>query len=118
MTHLIADARYALRSFARSPVFTAVALLSLALGIGANTAIFTLMDQVLLRTLPVKNPEQLAMLNISPGTNFGSSRGPNTLSYPMYRNLRDRNSVFSGLLAYLPLDFSILFQGRTERAQG
>ena len=62
MTHLIPDIRYALRSFAKSPVFTAVALISLALGIGANTAIFTLMDQVILRALPVQQPGQLVFL--------------------------------------------------------
>ena len=58
----MADLRFAIRGLARSPLFSTVAILSLALGIGANTAIFTLIDQILLRQLPVKNPEQLVML--------------------------------------------------------
>ena len=57
MSHLYSDLRFAIRSFAKSPVFTIVVLVSLALGIGANTAIFTLMDQVLLRSLPVEEPQ-------------------------------------------------------------
>ena len=59
MFHLLRDLRYAFRGLLRSPLFTSVALLSIALGIGANTAIFTLVDQVLLRRLPVTEPEQL-----------------------------------------------------------
>src|SRR5688572_31582314 len=62
MSHVFADIRFALRSFAKAPVFTVVAITSLALGIGANTAIFTLMDQVLLRALPVQDPEQLVLV--------------------------------------------------------
>ena len=66
--------RYALRNLRRSPVFTTVAILSLALGIGANTAIFSLLDQVLLRTLPVKNPGELVTLAPVRGAFHGSSR--------------------------------------------
>jgi len=62
MRNLAADLRFALRTFRKSPVFVVVALLSLALGIGANTAIFTLIDQLMLRLLPVKHPEQLVTL--------------------------------------------------------
>ena len=58
MAHFLADLRFALRTFRRNPGFTAIAVLSIALGIGANTAIFTLVDQVLLRLLPVKNPQR------------------------------------------------------------
>src|SRR5437667_15746 len=63
MPHLLRDVRYAFRGLARDPLFTLVALVSIAIGIGANTAIFTLVDEVLLRTLPVKNPEQLVLFN-------------------------------------------------------
>ncbi len=62
VANLSQDFRFAIRTFRKSPVFVAVAVLSLALGIGANTAIFTLVDQVLLRLLPVKHPEQLVLL--------------------------------------------------------
>jgi hypothetical protein len=89
--------RFALRTFAKSPVFTTVAVASLALGIGANTAIFTLMDQVLLRMLPVRDPRQLVQLDQN-GVNNGSIHGPSTFSYPMYKDFRDRNEVFSGVI--------------------
>jgi len=102
MTGILQDLRYALRQLARSPGFAAVAVVTLALGIGANTAIFTLLDQALLRKLPVRDPEQLVVLQFS-GTDRGhvSSRADHHLyfSYPMYRDLRNRNAAFSGLIA-------------------
>ena len=73
MADLKFNLRYAIRTLAKSPVFTAVAILSLALGIGANTAIFTLLDHVLLRMLPVKDPDQLVLLS-SVGSHYGSNR--------------------------------------------
>ena len=87
MTHLLTDIRFALRSFAKAPVFTLVAVTSLALGIGANTAIFTLMDQVLLRALPVKDPEQLVRI-FANGPHYGSNWGSNSMSHPMYLDFR------------------------------
>src|ERR1700733_8194683 len=111
------DIQFALRAFRKSPVFTAVALLSLALGIGANTAIFTLLDQVLLRMMPVKNPQQLVLLHME-GFHYGSNWGYNSLSYPMYRDFQDHNSVFSGMFCRRIQDFSFGFQGQTERARG
>src|SRR4029078_4355065 len=96
MRHILADLRFALRTFARAPVFTAVAGISLAFGIGANTAIFTLLDQVLLRALPAPAPEQHVLLSWK-GSHYGSNNGMNALSYPMYRDFRDRNQVFSGM---------------------
>src|SRR5438046_4750271 len=88
MTNLIRDLRYAFRGLARSPLFTSVALVSIALGIGANTAIFTLVDQVLLRRLPVKDPGQLVLFN-GARNHYGSNSGGNMLSYPMYEDFRD-----------------------------
>ncbi len=88
MRHLTRDLRYAWRGLSRSPLFTLVALVSIALGIGANTAIFTLVDEVLLRTLPVKHPEQLVLFN-GARNHFGNNSGGNMLSYPMYEDFRD-----------------------------
>jgi len=86
---LFKDLAYACRLFTRSPGFTLIAVLSLALGIGANTAIFSLVDAVLLRRLPVQEPGQLLEVG---------RRGGRTLSYPMYEAIRDRNEVFSDVL--------------------
>ena len=111
------DIQFALRAFRKSPVFTAVALLSLALGIGANTAIFTLLDQVLLRLMPVKNPQELVLLQME-GFHYGSNWGYNSLSYPMYRDFKANNSVFSGMFCRFADQFSLGFNGTTERASG
>jgi len=106
---------------AKSPGFTAVAVLTLALGIGTNTAIFSLTDQVLLRLLPVQRPEELVILH-SPGPNPGHTWNDGddaaSFSYPTYKDLRDRNQVFSGLLARFPLSLNVSGQGQTERANG
>lgn len=110
------DIRFALRAFRNSPVFTAVALLSLALGIGANTAVFSLLDQVLLRMMPVKNPQELVLLHME-GFHYGSNWGESALSYPMYRDFADHNSVFSGVLCRRGWLFSFGFPGQTERAR-
>src|ERR1700683_3703279 len=102
MNGFLQDLRYALRQLRKSPGFATVAILTLALGIGANTAIFSLLDQALLRSLPVKDVDRLVIMKYE-GSNTGriDSRtdGKFYFSYPMYRDLRDRNSVFSGLLA-------------------
>ena len=111
------DIQFALRSFRKSPVFTAVALLSLALGIGANTAIFSLLDQVLLRVMPVKNPQELVLLSTK-GINYGSNWGDNATSYPMYRDFQANNSVFSGMFCRFSNQFSLGFNGITERTAG
>jgi len=104
---ILGELRYALRNLRKSPVFTAVAVGSLALGIGANTAIFSLLDQVLLRMLPVKNPQELVKLYFDHGPFRGSQRcNADCVSYPTYRDLRDRNPVFSGVLARWPLAMS------------
>ena len=118
MAHFLADLRFALRTFRRNPGFTAIAVLSIALGIGANTAIFTLVDQVLLRLLPVKNPQQLVQVTFE-GEHYGSNWGDGTeMSYPSYLEFRDRNKVFSGVFGRFGYDMHIGFQGRTDRARG
>lgn len=92
------DLKYGLRQLRLKPGFAVTAILSLSLGIGANTAIFTLVDQILLRVLPVHNPRELVQLRVD-GGRFGSNTGDgeHTFSYPMYLAFRDRNTVFSGL---------------------
>ncbi len=98
------DLKYALRMLRRSPGFTAVATLSLALGIGANTAIFSLIDRVMVRTLPVRNPEQLVLLGNgrTSGTMEGAVHGQASMfSYPAYRDIRSRNQVFTGISAFV-----------------
>lgn len=104
LSSLIQDARFALRQLRRSPGFTATAILTLALGLGANTAIFSLLDQALLRSLPVADPERLVILEGTGKAWQGHTSGhggSNTLlfSYPMYRDLRDKGSSLAGLLA-------------------
>lgn len=97
----VQDIRHGIRMLAKSPAFTAVAVLTLALGIGANTAIFTLVNAVLLRMLPIKDPQQLVVVGDPARVNARSNGTPRTdiFSYPLYKELRDRNSVFTGLAA-------------------
>src|SRR5581483_4073534 len=113
MNHLLRDLRFSLRSLRKSPVFLAVAVLSLALGIGANTAIFTLIHQLILQPLPVRDPEQLVML-AGRGKHYGGNNGPDRLSYPMYQEIRDKNEVFSGMFGTYPSTVSASFQGSNE----
>jgi len=115
------DIRYGLRMLAKNPGFTAIVVLTLALGIGANTAIFSLMNQVLLRRLPVHNPGELVVLH-DPGPLTGrlSSDGDNTesFSYPMYKGLRDASAPVCGMLARSSFPASIASRGQTERGNG
>jgi predicted permease len=110
----INDIRYALRGFRSAPMFAFVAILSLAFGIGANTAIFSLLDQILLRLLPVKDPQQLVLLTFR-GSHYGSNTGGNALSYPMYADFRDHNEVFSGMFCRFPTYASLGYGSQTER---
>src|SRR5579862_248184 len=98
------DVRYALRMLRKSPGFTTAALLSLTLGIGVNTAVFSLIHAMMLRSLPVKNPAQLVAFNHR-----------NDFSYPMYQDLRDGNTVLSGLLCRFTIPASMSAEGQTER---
>jgi predicted permease len=111
---LRADVRYALRLLRRSPGFAAVALLSLALGIGANTAIFSLIDTVLVKTLPVSAPEQLFFIDNSGGKSGGSSGPP----YPCFERLRDHNRFLSGIAAFNENRFKVTVDGVAERWRG
>jgi putative ABC transport system permease protein len=97
------DIRYALRQLRKSPGFALTAVLTLALGIGANAAVFTLFDQVLLRMLPVERPKELVRFEWTgaysgSASSFGGDER-NYFSYPMYKDLRDQNQVFNGLIA-------------------
>jgi predicted permease len=114
---LAQDIRYAFRSFRKTPVFTAVAVLSLALGIGANTAIFTLIDQLILRLLPVRDPQNLVLL-AGRGRHYGGNNGINALAYPMYQDLRDRNQVFNGMMCRNRLNYTLSFGAQSEVIAG
>jgi predicted permease len=112
---MINDIRYALRRMTQSPVFAAVVVLTLALGIGANAAIFSLLDQVLLQSLPVANPDQLVVLSAY------DAKEPvldSSFSYPMYQDLRDRNAVFSGVIARGGTQMNVSYGDQTERVRG
>jgi predicted permease len=114
MARFLFDLRFALRSLRRSPLFTLVAVASLALGIGANTAIFTLIDQLMLRLLPVAQPEQLVMI-WSTGPHMGSNRGPRMASYPMYQDFQKKAQAFSSVFCRFGTAVSLSFSGQTER---
>ena len=121
METLLQDLRYALRTLIKNPGFAAIAVLTLALGLGANTAIFSLTDQILLKRLPVQKPDELVVLRADgPKSGRVSTDGDaaNSFSYPMYTQLRDNNDVFAGLLARFPVSLSVSGEGQTERADG
>ena len=108
------DVAYAVRLLRTSPAFTIVALLSLALGIGANTAIFSLIDTVLVKTLPVQDPQQLFFVDNSGGKSGGSSGPP----YPCFERLRDHNRFLSGIAAFSQRQFKVSIDGVPERVRG
>jgi predicted permease len=103
---VLQDLRFGLRQLAKAPVFATVAILTLALGIGANTAIFSVTNAILLRLLPVRSPERLVYLHTSdfPGNQDGY--GDTSLTEPVFESLRNRKEVFSDLMAYAPLGFN------------
>jgi len=101
MSGIFQDLRYAMRQLRKSPGFTTITVLTLALGIGANTAIFTVVNALLLKMLPVKDPQELVVVGNPADPNQRSNGTPRTdvFSYPLYKELRDQSSVFSGLCA-------------------
>src|SRR5262245_9735997 len=114
MTASMGDLRLAIRGLRHSPLFATVAILSFALGIGANTAIFTLMDQILLRKLPVRNPGQLVML-YQEGSHNGSNMGTRMHSYPVYQDLQQRADPFAEVICRRLAPASISIDNQTER---
>jgi putative ABC transport system permease protein len=121
---LARDIRFGLRGLWRNPGFTAMAVLTLGLAIGANATIFSLVDQALMQSLPVRNPAELVVLNFT-GSHPGHmhSEGGDTpghmheFTYPMYRDLRDRNTSLSGLIAESPLTLGITWNNQSESVQ-
>jgi predicted permease len=113
MDRFILDLRLALRRLRQNPTFSAVAVITLALGIGANTAIFSIINAALLRRLPVAHASEIVSLNET----LGGNTVP-TLSYPNYRDMRDRNTVLSGLTAYRFLPASLGLPGNNQRLWG
>src|SRR3982751_2740718 len=114
MDTFLQDIRYGWRQMLKRPMFTALAIISMALGIGANAAIFSLIETVLLRPLPVKEPAQLIAVDgtLPNGTDFTLQ------SYPNYKDYRNRAQSFSGLLAYRFVVASVSHNGVNERAWG
>jgi predicted permease len=118
MNVFIQDFRYALRQLTRSPGLAATAIITLALGIGANSAIFTIFDQVLLRMLPVRNPKELVRFQWTGSfqgfaSSFGGD-GDNYFSYPMYKDLRAHNAVFTDVLAADRTGVGVSWQDQSE----
>ena len=128
MNTLIQDVRYAVRLLLKSPGFTLIAVLTLALGIGANTAIFSLMDAVLLKTLPVKNPHQLVLFTWDdnkwpPKFNQSGYESRYSFSYPQFEMLRKESKTLSDVLAFTPLGSSaenaaVMVNGEATLANG
>jgi predicted permease len=114
MSTFLQDLRYAVRTLTRTPGFSLVVIVTLGLGIGANTAIFSLTDQVLLRSLPVDNPDELVQLD-GPGPFSGRTYNDRTFSYPMYVDFRDRNDVFTGLVARFGASATLTARNQAER---
>src|SRR5687768_3242705 len=140
MPYVLRDLRYACRGLLRAPLFTVVAVVSIALGIGANTAIFTLVDQVLLRQLPVTQAEELVLLT-QRGPHHGNNRGGNATSFPMFEDFREAfvdrsffaalprvslpydalpasSPLFSGMFCRYAMSLNVGFGGHTDRVTG
>ena len=114
MTLAFNDTRFAVRGLVRSPLFSGVAILSVALGIGANAAIFTLIDQILLRKLPVKAPDELVML-YQQGAHNGSNMGQRMHSYPIYQEYQKRAEPLAEVLCRRLAEVSVSIDNQTER---
>jgi predicted permease len=119
MNNIQLDIRTALRSLRKSPGFTTVAVLSLALGIGANTAIFSLLDQALWRQLAVRNPGELVLLHlpVGPSGSTTADSSETSFSHPVYLNLRGPDAPWQALIARNQTSVAIGYQGRSERVR-
>ena len=118
MQRVIQDIRYSVRQLMRSPGFAITVIVTLALGIGANTAIFTIFDQVLLRVLPVQNPKELVRFEWTGSfqgsmSSFGGD-SRNYFSYPMYKDLRDKNTAFTAMLAAVRAGVGVSWHDQAE----
>src|SRR5215469_1559850 len=107
---MLQDFRHAFRNLRRTPVFTSIALTSLALGIGANSAVFTIADQVLVRQLPGAHSDEILA--------FTSPTSDSRFSYPMFQDFRDRSTVFSAVAGRYPVPLNLTYNNRSERIQG
>src|SRR5215510_9677999 len=114
MITIFADLRYAVRILRRSPLFATVAILSLALGIGANTAIFTLMDQIVLRKLPIKDSDSMVML-FQRGAHNGSNMGTRMHSYPLYQDYQQKAEPLAEVICRRLISASLSVDNQTER---
>jgi predicted permease len=114
LDELVQDLRYGVRTLAKNPAFTLIAMATLALGIGANTAMFSLLDQVVLRLLPVRDPERVVIVRET-GNHYGNTFGANTISWPMFEDLRDNNQVFSGMFCRFPATVTIGYGDRAAQ---
>src|SRR6266487_1339654 len=110
METLTQDIRFGLRSLLKHPAFTAIAVITLALGVGANSTIFSVVDATLIRSLPVSHPENLVyVFNGNPGSVF---------SYPDYAEMRDQNHVFDGLIAWGGITASLNTNDQSDLVDG
>ena len=114
LEEFLQDLRYGFRLLRKNPAFSVVVVLALALGLGANIALFSLFNTVLLGALPVQHPEQLVVLS----TVNENSDSITSFSYPMYRELRDKNAVFSGMIAQAGVEMNASYAGESEKARG
>lgn len=116
MTDFVQDLRFGVRMLRQQPVFTLIAVLTLALGIGATTAIFSLLEALLLKPLPIKEPAQFVVVNIAKPDQ--PERGYSSFSYPVFRKMREKNTVFAGMFARSGSPMSMSADGQAERVAG
>ena len=120
LARLSKDLRYAWRTLRLNPAFSAIAILSLALGIGANTSIFQLLDAVTLRSLPVKNPKELVLIRVPNAKGrTGNARGNAPFfSHLIWEQIRDHQQAFSGMATWNSTGFNMAERGRARGARG